>query len=599
VLKKYFLVTTIVVVMVVSMVGMAFAFTDVESDAKCASDFDLLEEIGVYRGYPDGTAKPANEITRAEFAAVVVRMLDKEGTAEAVETQETNFLDDKQIPEWARGYIIVATSLEIINGYPDGTFRASNNVTFAEAIAMLARALGLDDAATGSWPGDYLLLGAEIGLTDAVSPEANEAITRAEMAIMTVNALVSEYEYTSENGLTQTGDSLLAQHWPGVAEAYVPSDASGVYEDYLPASQRIEVSGHYYELALDGTDLYADIIINGLEVFSKGDAAPSVGIAELEEGDEVKLTLNDDNQVTTIKVTRNTYDNTLLTAVDTDSGEVDFGDISLIDSGGGTDMLAVDDDTTILLDDEKVTLAALEAAFEDFEERYDTAAIVTARTEGDLAVSGSRAIWISVITKNTVFGDVTGVGNDGTPFVRIDGDKVYYDEDYLTVGSDFSIGDKVRLLLNHDDVAMLVLVSQAQEARYFGKVTEFALDEDGLDLVGAVKADGTEVTLRSFVGTLTDDPTTDLNKVYEIVIDEHGQADFYARANMTLQSSGLYGDHASTWIEVGGTKCVLADDVFVYDADAGAFITMDDIEDTDMTYVYSLEGMVGFVVIDN
>jgi len=180
VLNRHVLVTTTVITLVVSMVGTAFAFTDVDSGAKYAGDFELLENIGVYQGYPDGTAKPDNEITRAEFAAVVVRMLDKEGTAEAVETQETSFLDDALFADWVRGYIIVANSLEIINGYPDGTFRPANNVTFAEAIAMLARALDLDEAAaSGTWPGNYPLLGVKTGLTDGVSPVADSAIHAA------------------------------------------------------------------------------------------------------------------------------------------------------------------------------------------------------------------------------------------------------------------------------------------------------------------------------------------------------------------------------------------------------------------------------------
>jgi len=93
---------------------------------------------------------------------------------------------------------------------------------------------------------------------------------------MTVNALACEYEYAPENGLTQTGESLLRQHWPDVADDYVPGDVSGRYEDYLPASQRIEVSGHLYELALDGRDLYTDILVNGVEVSSKGEGTPSV-----------------------------------------------------------------------------------------------------------------------------------------------------------------------------------------------------------------------------------------------------------------------------------------------------------------------------------
>jgi len=323
------------------------------------------------------------------------------------------------------------------------------------------------------------------------------------------------------------------------------------------------------------------------------------GITELEDGDRVALTLNDNGRVTAIRITRDTYKDALLTAVDANFSEVNFGDIFLVDSGGGTDVHSVDDDTIIILDDEQVTLAELEDALDDFNDRCDTTAIITARTDGDVAVSGSHALWISVITKKTVVGDVSGAGNDGDYFVRVDRDKVYYDTDYLTVGLDFAIGDSVRLLLNHDDVAMLLLRAVASEAQYFGKVTGYLVDSEGLAEVSVTKADGAHATLRDFVGTFTDDPTAELDKVCEVVVDDYGRADFYARGHMTLQGSGLYSDQSSTWLEVGGTKYVLAEELFVYDADANEFITLAGVEDTDTVYVYSIDGLIGYVVIDN
>jgi len=113
--------------------------------------FGLLEDLQVYRGYPDGSARPTATIRRDEFCAIVVRMIGQESLAETRASDRPDFSDD--IPGWAWGYVNVATSLEIIYGYDDHTFRPANPVTFAEGFAMLTRALELDRVATGAWPG--------------------------------------------------------------------------------------------------------------------------------------------------------------------------------------------------------------------------------------------------------------------------------------------------------------------------------------------------------------------------------------------------------------------------------------------------------------
>jgi hypothetical protein len=331
-------VTTVVVAMVLSTVSAALAFSDVDPADPYAEDFDVLEAVDVYQGYPDGTAKPAQAITRAEFAAVVVRMLDKEGVADAVASYETGFTDDADIAAWARGYIIVANSLGIVNGYPDGSFKPANSVTYAEALAMLARALDLDEAATGSWPTNYLVLGADIGLSDGVDPIANLPITRGEMAIMSVNALFNKYTYDDEDGLDETladDETLLWALDDDVYEEYGTSDVAGVITDYLPSSERIKVGGEYYYLA----DASAtDLVVNEDAAFSFD--FDDFDASGLFEEDEVVLTLDSDDEVTAIEVTRDTYADTFLTAVEAEEDETLFGTITV-----DGDDLDVDDET--------------------------------------------------------------------------------------------------------------------------------------------------------------------------------------------------------------------------------------------------------------
>ena len=150
---KRVLATILTLAMMLSLVSVASAaegpFVDVAANHEAAASFGLLKEIGVYKGYPDGTAAPDSPITRAEFAAVVCRMLNREKSATAMAAYTPTFPDANETWAWAYGYVNVASSLGIIKGYEDGTFRPQNNVTFAEAFAMLVRALKLDKAAVG------------------------------------------------------------------------------------------------------------------------------------------------------------------------------------------------------------------------------------------------------------------------------------------------------------------------------------------------------------------------------------------------------------------------------------------------------------------
>lgn len=69
-------------------------------------------------------------------------------------------------------------------------------------------------------------------------------------------------------------------------------------------------------------------------------------------------------------------------------------------------------------------------------------------------------------TEVTVEGEVTAVGNDGDPYVRIDGEKVYYKDEFFFIPADFDVGDMVTLLMNEDDVAMEQLKTAIDEEHF-------------------------------------------------------------------------------------------------------------------------------------
>ncbi|MDY3617712.1 S-layer homology domain-containing protein [Agathobaculum sp.] len=98
-----------------------------------------LESLGVVTGYPDGSFKPDQTITRSEFVAIVIRV---DGLVNG-----TNSFTDVNDSNWATKYIISAVEKAYVSGYPDGTFRPEQPITRTEAAKIMNAVLGWSDMA--------------------------------------------------------------------------------------------------------------------------------------------------------------------------------------------------------------------------------------------------------------------------------------------------------------------------------------------------------------------------------------------------------------------------------------------------------------------
>lgn len=167
------------------------AFAATPADVK-GTDYEgavtRLAALGVINGYPDGTFGPNDPITRAQFAAVVVRALGNESLASTA-SGVTQF-SDVPATHWASGYINIAVSLKIINGYGDGKFGPDDKVTFDQAVTMIVRALGAQAFADakGGFPTGYLIMGKQLGFSNGVAGVAGVPATRGIVAQLIDNA---------------------------------------------------------------------------------------------------------------------------------------------------------------------------------------------------------------------------------------------------------------------------------------------------------------------------------------------------------------------------------------------------------------------------
>ena len=172
-----------------SFVSAAPDFSDM-NDQPSAEAVARLELLNVLKGYPDGTFRPEGEITRAEFAAVAVRISGLEGAAQSAQGTISAFSD---VPawHWASGYVGIAASTGIVNGIGNGLFAPEAPVKYEEAVTMLVRALGYEPEAQskGGYPYGYLIVAEDIDLLDGLRGSLGVNATRGLVAMLTDNAL--------------------------------------------------------------------------------------------------------------------------------------------------------------------------------------------------------------------------------------------------------------------------------------------------------------------------------------------------------------------------------------------------------------------------
>lgn len=109
-------------------------FRDVASSSWYNTYVATLNNAGVITDSSNGYFRPNEAITRAELAAMLAKFSETTGAA--------NYFNDVSAKYWAANAIAICAKLGWITGYPDGTFRPDKNVTRAELMAMINRATG-------------------------------------------------------------------------------------------------------------------------------------------------------------------------------------------------------------------------------------------------------------------------------------------------------------------------------------------------------------------------------------------------------------------------------------------------------------------------
>ncbi|WP_190239777.1 S-layer homology domain-containing protein [Pelotomaculum schinkii] len=158
------------------------------------SNINKLVALGAIDGYPDGSFKPDNTITRAEFATVLVKAFQLENKGGKV------FADTAA--HWAKDYIAAAAANGVVNGYEDNTFGPDDLITREQMAVMVVKAAKLapatgqsqfaDSGSISGWAGEAIATATGNGIMKGYPDNTVRPLgsaTRAEAVTVIVNAL--------------------------------------------------------------------------------------------------------------------------------------------------------------------------------------------------------------------------------------------------------------------------------------------------------------------------------------------------------------------------------------------------------------------------
>jgi hypothetical protein len=165
---------------------------------------DAVNDMGsrmIIGGNGDGLFHPDRDITRAEFASIIVRALGLK-----LEKSASTFSDVKE-SDWFSGAVSTAHAYSLINGFEDGTFRPNDKITREQAMVILSKAMAVtglkaklpvrsadaalrpyaDAAFVSAWARSSIVDGLQAGIVSGRSGTAlapKDFITRAEVAAL-------------------------------------------------------------------------------------------------------------------------------------------------------------------------------------------------------------------------------------------------------------------------------------------------------------------------------------------------------------------------------------------------------------------------------
>lgn len=230
----------------------------------------VLTDIGAVSGNPDGSFDASRALNRAEFLKIV---LLSRTDLQVDASSAANCFPDVPADAWFSAYVCYAKQAGIVGGYPDGTFKPSQVVNYAEALKMLVGVFDLTlGEPTSIWYEQYVSAADRERLLLPVNIEYGSPITRGQMARLAASfyahgegdletyrlfergiSSVSSSQSSSsvETSSSSSSAESLSSYSSSSSESSESSDSS-VSSSMFPATSHFLLLGHRTPVLMDG-----------------------------------------------------------------------------------------------------------------------------------------------------------------------------------------------------------------------------------------------------------------------------------------------------------------------------------------------------------
>ena len=192
------------------------SFPDVPATHWASGYIQIMVDEGIMEGDASGTFRPDAFITRAEAAAVLLRMLK----VEPFHNLLSSSFNDVPATHWALGYIESMQKYGLITGYPDGTYKPDAHILRSEFTAIADRGLGREISASSQvtglsgdvrWPDVPASHWAYLYILEASTPHTVENANRLNRTIVLKSKTIPLFsDGTSAVTIRKVGDILTA-----------------------------------------------------------------------------------------------------------------------------------------------------------------------------------------------------------------------------------------------------------------------------------------------------------------------------------------------------------------------------------------------------
>lgn len=228
----------------------------------CETAVRTLLGLKLIEGDIKESFEPDNNITKAEFVSIIIRILGLENTA--ADVPANTVFNDVKSDYWAANSIKEAVDIGIISRNPENIFGPDDNITFKQACKILVSALGYDLYAkkSGGYPTGYLTIAVQKDVTKNIGKTLGSNVTKSDAAIMLYNALTVDImqkdSFGKEDGYTiTTGKTLL-------------SEKLNIYKEFGQITENADTA-----INADSNIAKDEVLINGTK-FKTGDSTAQI-----------------------------------------------------------------------------------------------------------------------------------------------------------------------------------------------------------------------------------------------------------------------------------------------------------------------------------